>query len=271
MPSLPAPLRHRRRWIVILARLGYTAKGVVYLLIGILAALGAVGLGGDNVGTKEALAHLARQPFGSLMLAALVAGLYAYAAWRGLQGLFDVENRGRSLKALGTRAALVISGLIYASLGWYGLELLDDPHETTGGAEERTALLMSHPGGLWLVAALGLIFIGVGVRQSWRALTASYLERWRRQDMSKRQKDLASGLSRWGLAARGVVFALIGGFLLAAAWQADPGQAEGLGGALDALAAQPFGPWWLAAVAGGLLNYGTYCVINARFRQVKVD
>ena len=152
MPSLQCLLRHRRRLIVIIARLGYTAKGLVYLLIGVLAALGAAGLGGDNVGTKEALAHLARQPFGTLMLGALVLGLYAYAAWRGLQGLFDVEHRGRSWKALGTRLALVISGGIYASLGWYGVELLDDPQETTGGAEERTAMLMSHPGGVWLVA-----------------------------------------------------------------------------------------------------------------------
>lgn len=270
MPSLQCLLRHRRRLIVIIARLGYTAKGLVYLLIGVLAALGAAGLGGDNVGTKEALAHLARQPFGTLMLGALVLGLYAYAAWRGLQGLFDVEHRGRSWKALGTRLALVISGGIYASLGWYGVELLDDPQETTGGVEERTAMLMSHPGGVWLVAILGAIFIGVGLRQSWRALARSYLNRWRQQDMSQRQRDLASDLSRWGLAARGLVFALIGSFLLVAAWQVDPAKAEGLGGTLDTLAAQPFGPWLLAAVAGGLMNYGTYCVINARFRKVKV-
>ena len=131
-------------------------------------------------------------------------------------------------------------------------------------------MLMSHPGGVWLVAILGAIFIGVGLRQSWRALARSYLNRWRQQDMSQRQRDLASGLSRWGLAARGLVFALIGSFLLVAAWQVDPAKAEGLGGTLDTLAAQPFGPWLLAAVAGGLMNYGTYCVINARFRKVKV-
>lgn len=62
--------------------------------MGGLAFLAAVGLGGDNVGTKEALFGLARQPLGDLMIIALGAGLAAYAAWRLLQAVLDTEDAG---------------------------------------------------------------------------------------------------------------------------------------------------------------------------------
>ncbi|MGQ7247287.1 DUF1206 domain-containing protein [Halomonas sp. V046] len=272
---MPSPLSSSRAtapWhqaLAVVARAGYLAKGIVYLLIGVLAALGAAGLGGDNVGTREALSHLAEQPFGSVMLIVLIAGLFAYALWRFLQALVDVEGLGWGIKGLATRLAFLISGGVYASLGLYGIDLLRHVAGSAETTRDRTAALMAHPGGEAMVAALGAIFVGVGLRQMWRVAQRTYLKHWRRGDMSDTQQDLASWLTRWGLGARGLVFVMIGSFLGLAAWQVDPDQAQGLGGALDVLAAQPFGPWLLAAVALGLANYGTYCLINARFRRVR--
>ncbi|MDN3554483.1 DUF1206 domain-containing protein [Halomonas maura] len=262
-----------RRAVILAAGTGYAAKGIVYLLVGGLAFLAATGLGGDNVGTKEALYGLASEPFGDLMLGGLAAGLAAYAAWRLLQALLDAENVGRGPKGLVTRLGFLISSLIHGSLGIYCVDLLRDAASASGQdtASDRTALVMSHQGGLYVIFAIGLVFIAIGLRQLWRAIRRSYISNWNRQDMGPLQRRLADIITRWGLSARGLVFQVIGLFLCISAWQADPSEAQGLGGALNVLAEQPFGPWLLGAVALGLASYGLYCLINAFFRDTSID
>lgn len=264
---------HLQRLITVIARGGYLAKGIVYLIVGGLAALAAAGLGGSSGGTKEALNELARQPFGGIMLGAMALGLFAYALWRLVQALLDAEDVGHDLKGIGVRLGFVISGAVYAGLGVYCIDLLRDVAASSGeaSAKDRTAELMSHPGGIYLVFAVGLVFLGVGLRQLWRAITRSYLKNWHMVEMSDAQQWLAEGATRWGLSARGLVFLIIGLFLCIAALRQDPDQAQGLGGALQVLARQPFGPWLLGAVALGLMGYGAYCIVNARFRDVSAD
>ncbi|QFT83790.1 hypothetical protein FIU88_02275 [Halomonas sp. THAF12] len=261
------------RGVALAAGAGYAAKGIVYLLVGGLAFLAAVGLGGDNVGTKEALFGLARQPLGDLMIIALGAGLAAYAAWRLLQAVLDTEDAGHGPKGLVTRLGFVISSLIHASLSVYCLDLLRDVAEASGSdtASDRTAQVMSHQGGLYVIFAVGLVFIAIGLRQLWRAIRQSYLKNWYRQDLGPLQQRLADIITCWGLSARGLVFQVIGLFLCLAAWRTDPSEAQGLGGALNVLAAQPFGPWLLGAVALGLASYGLYCLINAVIRDTSLD
>ncbi|MGM0784635.1 MAG: DUF1206 domain-containing protein, partial [Pseudomonadota bacterium] len=94
---------------------------------------------------------------------------------------------------------------------------------------------------------------------------------WYQREMNTAQRRLFEAITRWGLTARGLVFAIVGLFLCSAAWQADPSQAQGLGGALSVLARQPFGPWLLGLVALGLVGYGIYCLINAAFRDTSID
>tara|TARA_B100000700_G_scaffold313824_1_gene399453 strand:+ start:9978 stop:10790 length:813 start_codon:yes stop_codon:yes gene_type:complete len=255
------------------ARAGYVAKGIVYLLIGGLASLAAVGLGGDNVGSKEAINQLVTRPFGDVMLGLLGIGLFAYALWRLLQALLDTEEVGLGFKGGGTRLGFLVSSLTHASLGVYCFDLLRNVAAASGeaAAQDRTALLMSHRGGVVMVFAVGLVFLGVGLRQLWRAITRSYLDNWHHQHMSTAQRRFFEGITRWGLSARGVVFMIIGLFLCIAAWRTGPSQAQGLGGALNVLAAQPFGPWLLGVVALGLFGYGLYCLINSAFRDTSVD
>ncbi|MDW5376610.1 DUF1206 domain-containing protein [Halomonas sp. HP20-15] len=257
-----------RRTVRVIARCGYVAKGVVFLIIGVLASLAATGLGGNNVGTKEAITHLASQPFGGLMLALLSLGLLAYAVWRLLQALIDTENLGLGMRALGARLGFLISSGIYISLALYSFNLLRNAATGNTSPTDRTAELMSHPGGVYLVFAVGVGFACVGLRQMWRAIMRSYLENWRMVEMSATQRRLAEAATRWGLSARGVVFMIIGGFLCVAAVRTDPSEAQGLGGALNVLARQPFGPWLLGTVALGLVAYAVYCFVNARFRNV---
>ncbi len=257
-----------RRVVRIIARCGYIAKGVVFLIIGVLAFLAAADLGGNNVGTKEAITHLATQPFGGFMLGLLSLGLLAYAVWRLLQALIDTEDLGIGLRAIAARLGFLISSGIYISLSLYSFNLLRNAATGNTSTTDRTAELMSHPGGIYLVFAVGVAFAGIGVRQIWRAITRSYLDNWHMIEMSATQRRLAEAATRWGLSARGVVFMIIGGLLCLAAVRTDPSKAEGLAGALNMLARQPFGPWLLGAVALGLIAYAIYCFVNARFRDV---
>ena len=250
------------------ARWGYLAKGFVYVLIGGLALMAAAGLGGQRAGSKEAVTQLASQPFGSIMLGLLGAGLFAYTLWRIIQAWFDTEDVGSGIKGIATRLAFVISGIIYAGLGVYCFDLLRHAASSGSSTQSRTAELMSQPGGIYLVFAVGVVFLGVGVRQIMRAVKRSYLKNWHMREMNASQRKLAEGATRIGLTARGIVFLIIGLFLCIAAWQSDPSEAQGLGGALNTLARQPFGPWLLGIVALGLMAYGIYCFINARFRDV---
>nr|WP_298374271.1 DUF1206 domain-containing protein [uncultured Halomonas sp.] len=260
--------------IAILARCGYAAKGVVYLIVGVLASMAAFGLGGKNIGTKEAITHIAGQPFGSTLLGLMAFGLFAYTLWRIVQAFYDTEDAGSGFKGIATRLGFVISGLVYASLGIYCIDLLLNAFASSGdgnSTQDRTAKMMSNPGGIYLIFAVGIVFMGVGIRQIVRAVKRSYLKNWHMVKMNETQRKLAEGATRWGLSARGVVFMIIGGFLCIAAWQTDPSEAQGLGGALNTLASQPFGPWLLGIVALGLVGYGIYCLINARFRDVSTD
>lgn len=257
-----------KKVISLAASFGYIAKGIVYILVGGLASMAAVGLGGQQAGSKEAITQLASQPYGSIMLALLGGGLFAYTLWRLIQAWFDTENMGSGIKGITARLAFAISGIIYAGLGVYCFDLLRHAASSGSSTQSRTAELMGQPGGIYLVFAVGVVFLGVGVRQIMRAVKRSYLKNWHMRELNASQRKLAEGATRMGLTARGVVFLIIGLFLCIAAWQSDPSEAQGLGGALTTLARQPFGPWLLGIVALGLMAYGIYCFINARYRDV---
>lgn len=86
--------------------------------------------------------------------------------------------------------------------------------------------------------------------------------------MSNNEQTWAVRLGRLGIAARGIVFTVIGFFLIQAAKQSDASQAKGFGEALASLEQNPFGPWILGLVALGLISYGIYSVVEARYREI---
>ena len=251
-----------------LARFGYGARGVVYGLVGGLALLAAIGSGGQTGGSRSALQTLVSQPFGKVWLVLIAIGLFGFCAWRVLEALTDADRRGSDLKGLSIRAVRLIGGLIYAGLALSALNLALG--RGSGGSEDQaardwTAWLMSQPFGQWLVGLVGLAIAGGGLAfivKAWRGNVTEQLS------LPADRRDWIVTLGRMGFAARGVVFVLIGGFLVLAALHASSTEVQGLGGALQSLQQQPYGWILLALTALGLFAFGLFGLVQARYRHI---
>jgi Domain of Unknown Function (DUF1206) len=266
--------QRERNWLEPLGRWGYAANGLVYALIGVLAIQAVLGQGGDTTDPAGALGHVIQAPFGQLLLALVALGLVGYALWRMLQATLDTEHRGSHLTGIAIRCGYAIVAVMYAGLAFSAIAML-----TSGAAQpsedqstqDRTAWLLSQPFGSWLVVLAGLVVVGVGINQfvlAWRGTLDRQLQTG---DIDPRLREIVSVAARLGNTARGIAFSLIGAFLVLAGVQARPDQARGLGGALNSLAQEPFGPWLVALVGVGLIGYGVHMLIAARYRRMVLD
>lgn len=248
--------------VAALARMGYTARGLVYNIVGALAVLTAVGLGGATTDSKGAIREISQQPFGQVLLVLLLLGLAGYIIWRSTQALLDTDGHGSSVKGLGVRLGLLISAVTHTALATFTLKLLLPDSTSDSG---QPTWLSSEPG-LWLLVAVGagtVIAGGAHIVKGWRLgfekfmrLPASQL-RWMRP------------LCRFGLVACGAVLILIGVMLAHSATVAHSAEVKGVADALQKLRETPLGAWWLGIVAVGLLAFGCYSWLEAIFRQIE--
>lgn len=256
-------------WVERLARLGFAAKGLVYALVGLLAAQAAFGTGGKKTDTQGALQAIVTQPFGKVLLSLVALGLFGYALWRLVEAIADPEHKGTDPKGLLQRCSYAGNGLIYASLALTAVQIvLGAGGDSSNASQDWTARLLAQPFGQWLVGTVGALVVGLGFYQFYAAYKATFRRQLKRHEMSEAEQTWTLRLGRLGLSARGVVFVVIGFFFLQAARQSDPKQVQGLGGALEALAQQPYGAWVLGLVALGLIAYGLYYFVQARYRQI---
>ncbi|MEJ2602527.1 MAG: DUF1206 domain-containing protein [Gammaproteobacteria bacterium] len=258
--------------LTILARAGYAARGVVYLVIGGLAVQAAFATGGGTTGSKGAIREMMSQPWGQFIVALIAAGLIGYAIWRFTQAIYDADDHGTDAKGIAIRAGLFVSALTHSALAIYALTLLGVGSGGSGSgeagrnsAETWTATLLSQPYGQWLVGILGAVVIGVGVAHTIKAKDTKF-ERY--LDMDEQKMKIGRPIAIFGLVARGVVFVIIGGFFIAAAWQAQPEEAKSLGETLGTLQQQPYGSWLLGIVALGLIAFGLYSIMEAFYRVI---
>ena len=257
------------------ARVGYAAKGVIYCVVGALAALSAFGFGGETTGSKGALDAIAGQPFGWTMLLVVALGLACYALWQFMRAVEDPENEGSDGKGLVKRAGFLISGVVHAALVIYASHtLLGTGNGGGGGGDDAGArswsgTVMSYPFGRVVLGLIGAGIAVYGLFQLYKAYKAQIDKMLMLGQMSAGARRWVTRLSRFGMAARGVVFGMIGTFLILAAVQYDAGEARGLGGALEALRDQPLGKWLLGLVALGLVAYGLFQFIKARYRYIQ--
>ncbi|SHI66988.1 protein of unknown function [Roseomonas rosea] len=258
----------KRKGLEWLARLGYAARGLVSLLVGLIALLAATSGGGEVAGSKGALQAIPSQPWGGALLLVVALGLFGFALWRAIQSLTDADGLGTGWRGLGPRIGQLVSAIIYVGLGLFALDLLLGSAPRGGeeqAARDWTRWLLAQPFGRWLVAGAGIAVLGAGLGMAAKAWTASF----------RRHLVCGPGTAGWvvplgraGYAARAVVFVIISAFLVIAAVQADPSEARGLGGALLALQEQPFGRVAFGLVALGLAAFGAFQFAEARYRRI---
>jgi hypothetical protein len=253
----------------VMARLGHGARGVVYCLIGGLALLAAIGSGGRTGGSGSALRTLLGQPFGRVLLGAIALGFAFFAVWRFVEAATDADHRGKEWKGLAVRGAHVVGGFIAIGLALSALGLAFGWGGGRGGddraARDWTAWLMAQPFGPWLVGLVGLGIVAAGIAfiaKGWRGKVTEHLV------CSRDVARWAVPAGRLGFGARGVVFLIMGGFLVVAAVQSRAAQAKGLGGALEALQAQLFGWVLLGVTAAGLFAFGVFSFVEAFYRSI---
>ena len=258
-------------WFERLARLGYASKGLVYFIVGFLAAQAVFSTGGRTTDTSGALSEIVKQPFGKFLLFLVTIGIIGYALWRIVQTILDPEHQGQKMdaKRIAQRIGYALSALAYAGLALTAVKLImGSGGGNSDTTEDLTAQILAQPFGQWLVGLAGTIVIGVGFSYFYEAYKAKFRRHFKLDEMNPTEQKWATRLGRFGIAARGIVFVIIGLFLIQAARLSDASQTKGLGEVLAILAKQPFSPVILGIVPLGLIAYGIYSVIQARYRQI---
>jgi hypothetical protein len=250
-----------------MARLGFAAIGVVYLLMGVLALLAASGQQqGAHTDKREAVQHLQDLPGGRVLLGLMAVGLVGYIIWRFTQAIIDTERKGSGAKGIGTRLWYIISGLFYGSLALYAGRLaLHGRAETGGGDASRTftATVLSWPGGDWLVMLAGVIIVGAGLYQIYRAYSGRFQKDVNASRLPAGQQQLVYRTGQVGFTARGIVLGLIGYFFVQAGRQSRAGAVGSTDEAFDLLATM--GPAVLGVVAAGLVAFGLHMLVQAKY------
>jgi len=248
-----------------LARAGFAARGVTYCLIGGLAVLAAFGSGGQTTGSTGALRTLADSGWGVFALVLIGIGLFGYGIWRTTAAALDLENQGHDKEGTAKRVAHFFAGLTYFALAVYCFMLIfGAAGGGTGGADSLTTKLMQAPFGRILVGIAGLIGLAAAVAQARKAIKEEYKARTRIPE----HRGWVNKAIKAGILSRAVIFAIIGVFLLVAAFTANPDNARGVGGALDWLRGQAWGSILLGLIGLGLVAFGLFSILQARYRFI---
>ena len=264
-----APLRKhaQSRALIWVARIGYIARGTVFLIIGVFALLAAVGARARPAGMGHALQWLFERPFGGLLLWTVALGLACFAGWRMMQGVFDAERRGNTVAGLLARGVLTCNAAFYlvlaATTGDIAFEVAKIKEDKS--ARDWTAWLLAKPLGQ---VAVGLIALGFVVTAISLVVTVVRNPRPRRIDSHKMPVAWAAALGMFGVTTRAAVFLIIGAFLGFAAYDANSSDVVGIPGALHDLQQQPYGSVLLAVAALGLIAFAAFEFIEAWARQI---
>jgi hypothetical protein len=266
--------------LVKLGRAGWLAKGVVYVIAGILCLMVASKASGWSkspaAGAQEAsptgaLKTVAHATGGPLLMWLLAIGLLIYAAWRlvsaALPGSSDAE-------AVAKRIGFVVSAIIYATFAFTAIALATSSatSDKANGNSKVTSLtgrVMGHSGGRWLIGLIGLIVMAVGAYRISKGVKQDINDELDLSGLSAERLRWTERFGRIGEIGRGVGIGLVGFFMLRAAITYDPNEATGLDGALRRLAVNSWGVLVIVIVGIGFAAYGVFCVSTFTRRRLE--
>ena len=246
------------------ARVGIASRGVLYVVVALLAAHLAVGDFDRRTDKDGAIATVAHQPFGRLLVLALAIGFAGYTVWR----VCEVVLADSWAKRAASAGKATLYGFICSTAVAY---IVRAGHQSPKREHDITTRVMGWPGGRWLVAAAGLAIIGAGIYNGYRGLSQRYLKRLRLKELGPTERRIVHVLAIAGMTARMLVFLVVGWFFVRAAVRFDPNEPIGLDAALRRVATGSHGPLVLGLIAAGLLAYGLYTFAEARYRKILDD
>ncbi|MGC5561258.1 DUF1206 domain-containing protein [Streptomyces sp. FR-108] len=251
------------------ARAGFTARGVIYLLVGLLALQIAFGDSGKQADQGGALEEVASKPFGEVVLWALGVGVVGMALWRLSEAIFGAAgpDGGKAKKRLASAGRAVFYGFVAYSVISFAAGA-GGSGSSDGKSRDATAKAMDLPAGQWLVGIAGVVILCAGVWMVVQAARRKYHKHMRLTDMSRKVRQGVDVTGVGGGVARGLVFAVAGGFAVRAAWDYEPDKAKGMDDTLRSFAETPVGPWLLVLIAVGLMLFGLFSFAMARYRKV---
>ncbi len=250
-------------------RLGYGVRGLIYLIMGLLAFNVSLGKGGAPANQQGAIAAIGKQPAGMLLLWVVLIGLISYSLWGVIRAIFDPLNKGHDMKGLVVRAGFLFSAVSYAILipATYGF--ISGSGQTTQSGGMSITSIMAKPWGHWAIGIFGLAVIAAGLNQVYLGFNNSFDKQIKTYAMTPEEVKIATQLGRFGTATRGVILAIVGGLMVLAAYQSNPNQPIGIDAALATLLKQPYGIWLLAIVAIGLMAFGIYSILSAAWYRTR--
>lgn len=252
------------------ARLGYVARGLVYLSVGLVALLAALGVTPHARSALGAVEALSGWTAGVALLWFIGLGLCGFALWRALQSFLDADGQGKAASGLAARAGQAVSGLVYGGLAVSVFSLLHTarnlkrPSEHAEMVRHIQTFLSFHGGGL-LVIALGVFVLACGLGNMVRAVIGHF---GRTLACEEALAPWAGTVARVGYFARGLALAPVGFFMARAGLYARASEAHGVGGALETLHRQPMGGLLLGLTAAGLMAFGLFGFIEAAYRPI---
>ncbi|HVC75896.1 MAG TPA: DUF1206 domain-containing protein [Candidatus Micrarchaeaceae archaeon] len=251
----------------LLERLGYVVRGTLYAVMGFLALKIALATtGGKATDLPGSLVWLIGNPLGKVVLVVTIIGLVAYSLWGFVRAIYDPLHRGRDAKGILARFGFVTSAVSYLAIALFALHILAGQGAASNVTTQKTvSALLTNPLGGAVTVALGVFSIGIGIGQFIEAYRATFAQDLKAGEMTQSERSIAIWLGRFGMAARGVTFLVIGWFLIQAGLHHAPSQATGFGGAFLFLLAQPYGRWLLGIVALGFIALGVHSYACARW------
>ncbi|AEV87449.1 membrane protein [Actinoplanes sp. SE50] len=251
-----------------LARGGFVGYGIIHLLFAWIALQVAFDGSGKESDQSGALSELAAKPFGKALLVIIAIGLFAMALWQ-LFAAIDGQSGEQNRSAVAERVTSGIRAVLYVYLGWVAIKVVRGANASMGdNSESRSAGLMQHSGGRWLVGLAGLVVLGVGIGIFVYGLRKKFTKRLDTAKMPASARQTVIRLGMAGYSAKGLAYAIAGVLFLTAAVTYDPDKARGLDAALKTLAGHPWGVWLLALIALGIAAFGVFCFAQAKYRKI---
>lgn len=254
-----------------LTRFGYGVRGLIYIVMGLLAVQVVLGKSGTLASPQGAIAAIGKQPAGLILLWVVLVGLISYSLWGVVRAVMDPLHTGHDAKGMLARFGFLTSAFGYAILIFptYGYIRGASKTASGSGTQKFITTIMAMPWGRWAIGILGLIVLVGGLYQIYLGLSAGFERQFKTYALTSKEVKLATDVGRFGTSARGVVLAVVGGLIGLAAYQANPSQQVGMDTALATLLHQPYGIWLLGIVALGLIAFGLYSMLSALWFRLR--